>query len=106
MPLMVSICCWLTSLFPHYKGSFLTTTLFLYIIVYPVFADLAFTNVVSPMLMFDYAAPKEFPVNKKRPLGVGQHPHRGKYLLLADVAVSSLYRILPQPTLATIVPFP
>lgn len=45
--------------------------------VYPVFADLAFTNVVSPMLMFDYAAPKEFPVNKKRPLGVGQHPHRG-----------------------------
>jgi redox-sensitive bicupin YhaK (pirin superfamily) len=45
--------------------------------VYPVFANLAFTKEVTPMLMFDYAAPKEFPVNKGKPLGVGQHPHRG-----------------------------
>lgn len=29
------------------------------------------------MLMFDYAAPKEFAPRKKQPLGVGQHPHRG-----------------------------
>jgi len=29
------------------------------------------------MLMFDYAAPKEFPPRSKQPLGVGQHPHRG-----------------------------
>jgi hypothetical protein len=27
--------------------------------------------------MFDYGAPKEFPVNKGKPLGVGKHPHRG-----------------------------
>jgi redox-sensitive bicupin YhaK (pirin superfamily) len=45
--------------------------------VYPVFADLAFTKELSPLLMFDYAAPKEFPPNKGAPLGVGQHPHRG-----------------------------
>lgn len=44
--------------------------------VFPVFANLAFTNDISPFLMFDHAAPKEFkPTNKK--LGVGQHPHRG-----------------------------
>ena len=44
--------------------------------VYPVFAGLAFTNELSPWLMFDYAAPKEFPPTSQR-LGVGQHPHRG-----------------------------
>lgn len=44
--------------------------------VIPVFANKAFTNDMSPFLMFDYAAPKEFSPTKKR-LGVGQHPHRG-----------------------------
>lgn len=44
--------------------------------VYPVFANKAFTNDLSPFLMFDYGAPKHFPPTKKR-LGVGQHPHRG-----------------------------
>lgn len=44
--------------------------------VYPVFANKAFTNDISPFLMFDYGAPKKFPATKKR-LGVGQHPHRG-----------------------------
>lgn len=30
------------------------------------------------MLMFDYGAPKVFPINKSgKPLGVGKHPHRG-----------------------------
>jgi quercetin 2,3-dioxygenase len=29
------------------------------------------------MLMFDYGAPQEFPPNKKKPRGVGKHPHRG-----------------------------
>lgn len=44
--------------------------------VYPVFAQLAFTAELSPWLMFDYAAPKEFgPTSSRR--GVGQHPHRG-----------------------------
>ena len=44
--------------------------------VYPVFANYAFTNELSPFIMFDYAPPREFkPTNKK--LGVGQHPHRG-----------------------------
>jgi redox-sensitive bicupin YhaK (pirin superfamily) len=48
--------------------------------VYPVFANSAFTEDVSPMLMFDYAAPNDFPARGAadgRPLGVGQHPHRG-----------------------------
>lgn len=47
--------------------------------VYPVFANLAFKTDLSPFLMFDYAAPKKFPVvsGGKRPPGVGQHPHRG-----------------------------
>ncbi|GMI45722.1 hypothetical protein TrCOL_g6906 [Triparma columacea] len=45
--------------------------------VYPVFADMAFTEELSPFLMFDYAAPKEFPPNAGKPKGVGQHPHRG-----------------------------
>jgi hypothetical protein len=44
--------------------------------VYPIFNNLAFTDELSPFLMLDYAAPKEFkPTTKK--LGVGQHPHRG-----------------------------
>ena len=36
-------------------------------------AGLAFTNELSPWLMFDYAAPKKFPPTDTR-LGVGQHP--------------------------------
>jgi len=44
--------------------------------VIPVLANKAFTNDVSPFLMFDYGAPKEFPPTTRR-LGVGQHPHRG-----------------------------
>lgn len=44
--------------------------------VYPVFANKAFTNDLSPFLMFDYAAPREFKATTKK-LGVGQHPHRG-----------------------------
>ena len=46
--------------------------------VFPVFANKAFTSELSPFLMFDYAAPKEFPPNKSYDRrGVGQHPHRG-----------------------------
>ncbi|GMH88693.1 hypothetical protein TL16_g11231, partial [Triparma laevis f. inornata] len=45
--------------------------------VFPVFANKAFTSELSPFLMFDYAAPKSFPINTGRPKGVGQHPHRG-----------------------------
>ena len=47
--------------------------------VYPVFADKAFTKEISPLLMFDYAEPKAFPARKpgSKPLGVGEHPHRG-----------------------------
>ena len=44
--------------------------------VYPVFAQLAFSEALSPWLMFDYAAPKYFEPTTQR-LGVGQHPHRG-----------------------------
>ena len=44
--------------------------------VFPVFAGLAFSEELSPWLMFDYAAPKEFPKTRRR-LGVGEHPHRG-----------------------------
>lgn len=44
--------------------------------VYPVFSDKAFTQELSPFLMFDYAAPKDFPPTSRR-RGVGQHPHRG-----------------------------
>lgn len=44
--------------------------------VYPVFGPYAFTELLSPWLMFDYASPKSFAATKKR-LGVGQHPHRG-----------------------------
>lgn len=44
--------------------------------VYPIFAELAFTNEISPFLMFDYGQPKTFePTTKQR--GVGEHPHRG-----------------------------
>jgi redox-sensitive bicupin YhaK (pirin superfamily) len=45
--------------------------------VYPVFANKAFTNQLSPFLMFDYAEPKSFPPNPNKRRGVGQHPHRG-----------------------------
>jgi redox-sensitive bicupin YhaK (pirin superfamily) len=41
-----------------------------------VFANKAFTEDLSPFLMFDYAQPKHFPPTTKR-LGVGRHPHRG-----------------------------
>ncbi len=44
--------------------------------VRPLFDNYAFTEALSPFLMFDYAEPKMFPPTKKR-LGVGQHPHRG-----------------------------
>jgi len=44
--------------------------------VKPVFADMAFSQAVSPFLMFDFAEPKTFPATEKK-LGVGQHPHRG-----------------------------
>lgn len=45
--------------------------------VFPVFADLAFSEDISPMLMFDFAPPKNFPAKIGQPRGVGQHPHRG-----------------------------
>jgi redox-sensitive bicupin YhaK (pirin superfamily) len=44
--------------------------------VRPLFADLAFTPEISPFLMFDYAAPVEFPPSQTPP-GVGPHPHKG-----------------------------
>ncbi|MDB5643425.1 MAG: pirin [Hyphomicrobiales bacterium] len=44
--------------------------------VFPLFADLAFGQEVSPFLMLDYAAPHEFRPSTKPP-GVGAHPHRG-----------------------------
>jgi len=44
--------------------------------VRPIFAHLAFTPEISPFLMFDYAAPREFVATEKK-LGVGPHPHRG-----------------------------
>jgi hypothetical protein len=44
--------------------------------VRPLFADLAFTNAISPFLMLDYAAPVEFKPTA-RPPGVGPHPHAG-----------------------------
>lgn len=44
--------------------------------VYPVFHELAFSQELSPWLMFDYASPKQFsPTSTRR--GVGEHPHRG-----------------------------
>jgi quercetin 2,3-dioxygenase len=47
--------------------------------VLPVFANLAFTEQVSPFLMFDYGEPQTFDpqVAGAKPHGVGQHPHRG-----------------------------
>jgi redox-sensitive bicupin YhaK (pirin superfamily) len=45
--------------------------------VYPVFADLAFKEDLSPLLMFDYGAPKKFGSKVGSPRGVGRHPHRG-----------------------------
>lgn len=45
--------------------------------VYPVFADLAFKEDISPLLMFDYGAPKTFGSKVGKPRGVGMHPHRG-----------------------------
>lgn len=44
--------------------------------VHPSFGRLAFTENISPFLMCDHAAPKEFPPTVQR-RGVGQHPHRG-----------------------------
>ena len=44
--------------------------------VFPVFHNKAFTKELSPWLMFDYAAPKQFEPSYER-RGVGQHPHRG-----------------------------
>jgi redox-sensitive bicupin YhaK (pirin superfamily) len=44
--------------------------------VRPIFAQLAFTKDISPFLMFDYAAPREFEATTNK-LGVGSHPHRG-----------------------------
>ena len=44
--------------------------------VFPVLGELAFTEEISPWLMFDYAAPRHFEPSKTR-RGVGQHPHRG-----------------------------
>lgn len=47
--------------------------------MHPVFGNKAFTEELSPFLMFDYAPPKKFePINSRQnPKGVGQHPHRG-----------------------------
>jgi len=44
--------------------------------VSPIFGEQAFTKMLSPFLMFDYAAPKEFSKTKEK-RGVGMHPHRG-----------------------------
>ena len=43
--------------------------------VHPVFASKAFTEELSPFLMFDYAPPTYF--EPGHPRGVGRHPHRG-----------------------------
>jgi len=45
-------------------------------LVRPLFGDLAFTAAPSPFLMFDWAAPVDFPPASAR-RGVGPHPHRG-----------------------------
>jgi hypothetical protein len=45
--------------------------------VFPVFMNLAFTEEISPLLMFDYAEPRKFPGKVGAPLGVGEHAHRG-----------------------------
>eukprot|EP01035_Chromulina_nebulosa_P020711 gene20711-26851_t len=46
-------------------------------LVRPVFADKAFTNDISPFLMFDYGAPRTVEANPSKSEGVGAHPHRG-----------------------------
>mmetsp|Transcript_5478 Transcript_5478/g.4932 ORF Transcript_5478/g.4932 Transcript_5478/m.4932 type:complete len:305 (-) Transcript_5478:79-993(-) len=46
-------------------------------LVRPVFADKAFTNDISPFLMFDYGAPRKVEANPLKSEGVGAHPHRG-----------------------------
>ena len=45
-------------------------------LVSPLFAEHAFQNDISPFLMLDYAAPREFAPSAKPP-GVGVHPHKG-----------------------------
>lgn len=45
-------------------------------LVRPIFGQAAFTRVVSPFLMFDFAAEREF-APSPAPRGVGPHPHRG-----------------------------
>lgn len=45
-------------------------------LVSPVFAHKAFTNDISPFLMFDYGAPRQIEPSKTAK-GVGEHPHRG-----------------------------
>jgi len=45
--------------------------------VHPVFSNKAFTEELSPFLMFDYAPPQYFKPNDGSPRGVGKHPHRG-----------------------------
>ncbi len=44
--------------------------------VRPLFGDLAFTEKISPFLMFDYGGPMAFTATTKK-RGVGAHPHRG-----------------------------
>lgn len=45
-------------------------------LVQPLFGGLAFTEIPSPFLMFDWAAERVFPPSDV-PRGVGPHPHRG-----------------------------
>lgn len=45
--------------------------------VFPVFEKNAFSQDLSPFLMFDYGAPREFPASPLKRRGVGNHPHRG-----------------------------
>lgn len=45
-------------------------------LVRPIFGQAAFTQLVSPFLMFDWAAERDFPPSSA-PRGVGPHPHRG-----------------------------
>lgn len=45
-------------------------------LVRPLFAEAAFTSLISPFLMLDWAAERSFPP-ASAPRGVGPHPHRG-----------------------------
>lgn len=45
-------------------------------LVYPSFNEYAFSEELSPFLMFDYGPPRTIEPNSKQ-MGVGQHPHRG-----------------------------